>query len=247
MTEQVHDDVAVWTGPFGPLEHDGAGKVASILYGFDTRDRAAGARVARIPDLGASFGFVERGEVRVVDDYVDWTIRGHQWFRLRGGLEATISPGSCLFVAQREDHRGLHVMGGPIEPSGRLRNLGGTSDTILVAPTVLGDPCLNHVHYPAGDGPPVHRHPSTRFAMVAHGQGRLERPGRDPVRLEAGMVLRITAGVEHRLVADPSRPMDVVTYHPDSDWGPTHDVHPVRNRTWDDERGARMGAEPPDA
>jgi Cu/Ag efflux pump CusA len=44
-------------------------------------------------------------------------------------------------------------------------------------------------------------------------------------------IMRNLQECEHRFITD-THTMDVIAYHPDSDWGPTHDEHPMVNRTW---------------
>jgi len=41
----------------------------------------------------------------------------------------------------------------------------------------------------------------------------------------------IARETEHSFSTE-DREMDVIAYHPDSDWEPTHDDHPMVNRTW---------------
>ena len=119
---------------------------------------------------------------------------------------------------------------------GRLRYIDGCSDTLLACPPLLGDPCLNHLHFPKGTLQTQHTHPSVRLGVVARGEGACETPdGTTP--LVSGLIFAIPAGGEHGfLTADSS--MDVVAYHPDSDWGPTDEDHPMLNRTWVD--GAKI-------
>jgi hypothetical protein len=36
----------------------------------------------------------------------------------------------------------------------------------------------------------------------------------------------------HSFATVPGRTMEIVAYHPDSDWGPTDTDHPMLNRTY---------------
>jgi hypothetical protein len=47
------------------------------------------------------------------------------------------------------------------------------------------------------------------------------------------MVWQIPAGGVHRFLTTDAQ-LDVIAYHPDSDWGPTDTEHPMLNRTWVD-------------
>jgi hypothetical protein len=65
---------------------------------------------------------------------------------------------------------------------------------------------------------------------VVRGQGWCVTPG-GTTRLEAHLIFVIPTDGLHRFRTDPGQSMDVVPYHPDSDWGPSHEEHPMVNRT----------------
>lgn len=153
-----------------------------------------------------------------------------------------------VVAVQRVGHRALSAAGGPIESRGRLRYIDACSDTLLAPPARQGDPCLNHLHFPPGIEQTFHTHPSVRAGVVARGGGWCELPpGRTHdtlatgaltpaaptlVELCAGTFWIIPAGAEHRFLTRADERMDVIAYHPDSDWGPTDEQHPMLNRTW---------------
>jgi hypothetical protein len=144
-------------------------------------------------------------------------------------------PGSCQIrggrgvVISRLDWLGLRASGGPIEDTGRLRYIDGCTDTLLVAPTRLGDPCLNLLHIPAHTRQSSHTHPSLRAGIIASGGGRCVTPeGAFP--LTEGLAFVITTGTLHAFHTDDDD-LRVIAYHPDSDYGPTDEVHPMINRT----------------
>ena len=122
-------------------------------------------------------------------------------------------------------------MGGPIEAMGRLRYIDGCSDTLLCAPPLLGDPCLNLLHFPKNIEQTEHTHPSTRAGIVADGSGCCATPdGEYPLR--PGCLFYIPSDGLHRFFTHETTTLNVIAYHPDSDWGPTHENHPTLNRTW---------------
>ena len=127
-------------------------------------------------------------------------------------------------------HRGLFVVGGPVESAGRLRYINGCSDTVLVAPLVRGDPCLNFLHIPPGVVQSDHEHPSLRAGLVLHGDGVCVVEGTDRLPLSGGTVFVLEPGTVHRFESG-SLPLDIVAWHPDSDFGPTDEDHPMLNRT----------------
>ena len=154
------------------------------------------------------------------------------WFTSPDGMTVELGTDARVVVAQRVGFFGLRAFGGPIEPAGRLRYIDLCSDTLLACPPLLGDPCLNHLHFPPGIEQTEHTHPSVRAGAVAGGRGWCETPaGRSD--LAPGVIFCIPAGGRHRFVTD-DQTLDVIAYHPDSDWGPTDQDHPMINRTWVD-------------
>jgi len=157
-------------------------------------------------------------------------------FALRAGMYATFSghgvvtaTGTGLAVT-RLGGRGPFLLGGPIENEGRLRYIDGCTDSLLLPPSILGEPCLNHLHIPAGTAQSAHTHPSVRVGVIARGRGECVTEGNRHA-LVAGLCFVIEPGCRHSFhTADDS--LDVVVYHPDSDTGPTHHDHPMINRTY---------------
>jgi hypothetical protein len=141
-------------------------------------------------------------------------------FRVTGGIG---------IVVQRHGFVGVFSMGGPIEKVGRLRYIDGCTDSLLIGPPKLGDPCLNHLHFPPGIDQTAHTHPSCRVGIIHRGKGECETPERR-ISLVAGTIFAMTPESVHKFrTFDES--MDVIAYHPDSDTGPTDDDHPMLNRT----------------
>ncbi|MEY3929487.1 MAG: hypothetical protein RLZZ516_1197 [Cyanobacteriota bacterium] len=65
---------------------------------------------------------------------------------------------------------GMMTIGGPLEKRGRLRYIDGCTDSLLVPPVRLGDPCLNGLWFPMGTQQTMHTHPSVRIGMVVRGR-----------------------------------------------------------------------------
>ncbi len=156
-------------------------------------------------------------------------------FRLRSGMYARTSSGGSVggrgrgLVVTRVDHRCPFLLGGPLEERGRLRYIDGCTDSLLLAPAVLGDPCLNHLHIPARTRQTAHVHPSLRAGLIARGRGRCVTPS-ESHELSPGLVFWIEPHARHSFHTD-GESLDVVVYHPDSDTGPSDDDHPMINRT----------------
>jgi hypothetical protein len=142
-------------------------------------------------------------------------------------------------------YRAMFTIGGPIEEHGRLKYIDGCTDSLLIAPVKFGDPCFNHLHFPTDITQTPHTHPSHRIGIVAKGNGECITPfGNLP--LTKGMIFVIKEwdgktfavgidGKEYEIgnhcfyTKDES--MDVIAFHPDSDFGPKDEFHPMINRT----------------
>lgn len=132
-------------------------------------------------------------------------------------------------IIERIGHYGTMMVGGPIEVRGRLKYIDGCTDSLLVPPVTFGDPCLNHLHFPVGIDQTSHTHPSMRVGMVTRGKGVCVTPEGEH-QLHQGLVFIIHEDGEHKFRTD-SECMDVIAYHPDSDFGPKDEDHPMVNRT----------------
>ena len=164
--------------------------------------------------------------------------RGKRSYPLDAGMFAAV-PGSFVvdgaaaegagLIITHHDYRGFFQLGGPIEAAGRLRYIDGCTDSLLLSPPVLGDPCLNHLHIPAGTSQTRHVHPSLRVGLILRGEGSCLTPDGE-LSLRPGLAFMIPADRLHSFCTGTSS-LDVVVYHPDSDMGPTDEDHPMRNRT----------------
>lgn len=157
----------------------------------------------------------------------------------------------CIEVDENEKefrkmkYNAMFLLGGPIQSEGRLNYIDGCTDSLLIPPIKLGNPCLNHLHFPSGIDQTQHTHPSHRIGIVAKGSGMCKTPfGELP--LESGMIFIIKQwdgksfakgldGKEYPCGQHAFQTfegsMDVIAFHPDSDFGPTDEVHPMINRT----------------
>lgn len=163
----------------------------------------------------------------------------HAWAgltsQLVNGCYALVPGGSYLFegkgiVIHTPNYLGLSQMGGPIEARGRLRYIDGCSDSLLICPALHGEPCLNHLHIPPDINQSQHVHPSDRIGIIIRGTGVCQTPVMEH-QLRSGMFWRIPAGGVHSFHTGPYSSLEVFAWHPDSEFGPSHDWHPMLNRT----------------
>jgi len=134
-------------------------------------------------------------------------------------------------VAMIDDHAypGIFMIGGPIEPVGRLRYMDGCTDTGIIAPLRLGDPCLNFLFFPPETKQTRHTHPSDRIGAIFDGDGVCITPGKT-TRMSQGDVFVIPTDAEHHFETT-SEHMRIIVFHPDSEFGPTDERHQMLEAT----------------
>ena len=179
-----------------------------------------------LPDSGTHFGYVLAGPTALSCDVGTFALRSGMYFAAPG--RAAVRGGSGLAIT-RVGYRGFFQVGGPIEATGRLRYIDGCTDSLLIPPVALGDPCLNLLHIPPGTRQTAHTHPAVRVGLIVRGRGECVTPdNRSP--LHPGLAFVIPAGSRHSFHTAGDALL-VIAYHPDSDFGPTHECHPMVNRT----------------
>lgn len=188
-----------------------------------------GEQVLELNKPGSLYAFVQNGQVEVDSGSFQATFKAKMYFSLQVPVKLKLQTASKLLLIHIQDYLCLNTMGGPLENSGRLRYINGCSDTILLPPSRLGEPCLNLLHFPQNTNQTEHHHPSLRFGIVVDGEGE-SVSGTTVVKLKAGDCFHIPAMVKHKFNTYHSA-MNVIAFHPDSDWGPTDEVHPMINRT----------------
>ena len=180
-----------------------------------------------LPAGMTAYGMVTAGQARLTDvETGPFPLAAGAFFVVPDG--GTISGGSGLVITI-SGYRGLRQIGGPLEAMGRLRYIDGCSDTLLVCPPRVGEPCLNHLHIPPHTNQTPHTHPSVRIGVILRGAAVCRaRVGVYP--LQPGMGWYIPTGCLHSFFTE-DQPLDVIAWHPDSDFGPRDDDHPMINRT----------------
>jgi len=144
--------------------------------------------------------------------------------RLSGGSEA------CrVMMVDAKRWRGMFSLGGPVEATGRLRYIDGCTDTGLIAPPKLGDPCLNALFFPARTLQTPHTHPSHRVGAILDGEGYcITDAGEMP--MGPGDAWIIPRDVGHHFRTD-EHAMRIMVFHPDSEFGPTDEKHQMLEAT----------------
>jgi quercetin dioxygenase-like cupin family protein len=189
--------------------------------------------VLELPWESTHFGFVYEGPSSLICNAGTFTIHSSMYFCIPGSAKII---GGAGMVASRLCYGGFFSIGGPVEARGRLKYIDGCSDSLLVAPVVLGDPCFNYLHLPPGIDQTEHTHPSLRVGLVVSGYGKCLCVGKEH-DLKPGEVFLLYQDVPHSFHTISSD-LRIVVYHPDSDFGPSDENHPMLNRTIVDGRSA---------
>ena len=176
-----------------------------------------------------SYGYVLDGVAQVEVSGFHFNLKEGGFFCVPGKFE--LSPNGIVVLIRKLGYRGMFVAG-CTEKIGRLSYIDGCSDTILVMPPRLGDPVLNYLHFPKGVNQTQHTHPTYRLGIVAEGAGVAYAPGWRE-QLSKGCVFQLDPHEVHSFqTLEGEVAMDVIAFHPDSDWGPTDAIHPMLNRTY---------------
>jgi quercetin dioxygenase-like cupin family protein len=188
-----------------------------------------------LPHGGTAYGFVQSGNIHVLGSGHGGSfmtpVTSNEYFSAPGknGIKVLASKDARAFFAYRLDFMGLRHLGGPVEQIGRLKYIDGCSDTLLIPPPLLGDPCFNLLHFPAGITQTKHTHPTVRCGLIHGGKGRcITEDGEED--LLPGRMFILAPDAIHAFVTEGSS-MDLTVFHPDTDFGPTHENHPMLNRT----------------
>jgi len=173
------------------------------------------------------FGYVYAGALTLEYDGQLYTLQEGMYFSIP--KEAKLQGDGLGLVISRIGVLGLFSIGGKVEHKGRLKYIDGCYDTLLISPTILGDPCLNFLYMPHNVNQTRHTHPSLRIGIILSGEGLCMTPqGNYP--LTRGKIFVMHTDCEHSFHTT-NQELRILIYHPDSDFGPTNDNHPIINRT----------------
>jgi quercetin dioxygenase-like cupin family protein len=193
---------------------------------FPTAFHAWNEKSLTLKPNGTHFGYVYRGQTVLQTPFGEFRLRERMYFCVPDGF---VVNGGTGVIISRLGFKGIFSLGGIIENQGRLRYIDGCTDTLLIAPLLQGDPCLNALFFPPNITQTPHTHPSVRVGMVAQGSGECVLPD-GVIALNAGKAFIIPPDTLHSFNTQTNE-MIVIAYHPDSDFGATNENHPMINRT----------------
>jgi len=183
------------------------------------------------------FGVVTAGKFEITSQ-MSQNINARQTYQIKAGNFMSIKtgfkaiplePGSQMFAIIRYGYIGLEIIG-EIEDKGRLAYIDGCTDTLLVSPPRKGDACLNLLHFPTNITQTQHLHPSIGMGVVLYGQGVAWQDNNWEHPLIKGAMFCLDEGETHSFKTT-TKEMNIIAYHPDSDFGPTDENHPMLNKT----------------
>lgn len=177
-------------------------------------------------EQGTHYGVVLEGETVISCNEGTFSLGSGFYFSVYGPLKLS---GGCGMIASINGYHGCFSIGGPIEPLGRLKYIDGCSDSLLIAPPVFGDPCLNFLYIPPHLDQTPHTHPSCRIGLVLAGSGTCTTSsGINPLR--RGVIFILPTDSLHSFHTNEDN-LRIAVFHPDSDFGPSSESHPMLNRT----------------
>ena len=223
-----------WSTFWGELLEDSNSQYPLAVHGYENISEENKLNNGiEFANLGTAWGFVQCGEIDFTVDSRRWTVHANEWFCLQQSdfNKIELKSKTKLFLIFMRGPKGLNSMGGPLEDQGRLRYIDNCTDTVLYSPPIKGDPCLNFLCFPKDVIQTPHFHPTVRCGIVVSGQGICE-VGTDKYSLSPGKIFFLPANTEHRFCTTENSFLKVIAFHPDSDYGPTHENHPMINRTW---------------
>ncbi|AOJ36097.1 cupin domain-containing protein [Burkholderia metallica] len=208
-----------------PLSHGMLANMATDTY--PTQLWGCAEESLHLPDDATHFGYVHEGTLTVEHAAGAFKLGAGMYFSAPG--KTTVHGDGKGIAISRLGTHGFFNVGGPVEEKGRLKYIDGCTDSLLIAPVMMGDSCLNLLYFPPGVDQTQHTHPSMRVGIVIRGEGECITP-EGTIPLVPGRVFVIPAECSHGFRTTWSE-MSVIAYHPDSDFGPTHEAHPMINRT----------------
>lgn len=182
-------------------------------------------RLYNISVGSTAYGVILRGHAEIEGRRVN----AGEFFcrKINSSLKILLTGKVVLFIKNK--FQAPEVIAGIVEDNGRVNYIDGCKDSLLLAPATLGDPCLNALYFPPGVTQTFHTHPSIRAGAVLRGNGWADHET-GTTKLETGDTFWLPIGERHRFRTE-NESMTVIAYHPDSDWGPIDEVHPMINRT----------------
>ena len=180
---------------------------------------------------GTHYGYVDKGPAKLIIPAFGFDYWLHEGMYFSVPFPCRIEKGRGIVIL-REGFFGYFHIGGPVEHKGRLRYIDGCTDSLILSPPRKGNPCLNLLYFPPGVDQTAHTHPSDRVGVVLSGRGKcVYDEDNKTVDLVPGMIFCIHTNGYHKFQTPYGEELRVLAYHPETDFGPDDENHPMLNRT----------------
>lgn len=177
------------------------------------------------------FGYVlneGKGNRACTEEGLEYPLYPNTMFAFPGAVQIVGETRMRVFSAIGQ--KGLRTLTGDIGDWGRQNYIDGCTSTLQISPVMKGDACMNSLYFPENVKQTQHTHPSIRAGIVARGEGICKTPVGD-IPLSPGNSFFLPPETWHSFHTEEGKSLTVVAFHPDSDFGPTHEDHPMLNRT----------------
>ena len=225
-----HNEFFTFPDYWGELAKDDDG---NTIHGYHAGNIDAGPTLEIVLPAsdGAVYGFLVIGEANIEFGGRDIEIGPGTWFTTESGVNMWLaSDDARLLLIQKAGYRGMNVVG-VLQPDGRLNYINGAKDTQLFGPLRYGEPVCNALYMTPGIHQTMHTHPSTRAGIIVAGKAYCETPAAKHA-LEPGVIFYLPTNGRHKFRTDETnKPLTLFAWHPDSDFGPKDEDHPMLNRT----------------
>ncbi|MGB3401995.1 MAG: AraC family ligand binding domain-containing protein [Microcoleaceae cyanobacterium] len=187
-----------------------------------------------LPAVGTHFGFVYQGhpvlsrQTNQAWGEERYSLHPGMYFCLpnQGKIEGKNSAGIIISYL---NYKGVFSLGGSLESTGRLAYIDGGTNSVLIPPILVGNPCINGMYFPPNINQTMHTHPSYRIGIIVEGSVEIETP-KSSTHLESGSIFLIPANSLHKFNIH-QKGLTAVMFHPDSNTGYTHQNNPMLKRT----------------
>lgn len=187
--------------------------------------------ITKLGENGTHFGYVlNDGRVNRAVTYEgrEYPLYPNTMFSFPSMVEITGNARMRIFTAIGQ--QALLNISGDIGNWGKQNYIDGCTSTLIIPPVMKGDACMNALYFPENVQQTRHTHPSIRAGIIAGGEGICRTPVGD-IPLQPGNSFFLPPETWHSFHTEKGQTLSVVAFHPDSDFGPTHEDHPMLNRT----------------
>lgn len=206
------------------------------VYGFENYSKERYEPIKIMPIKGGVFGYINKGflVVKIKDTaYPDQLLINEGfYFSIPSDFEIIKTSRKYQLAFWTQKNYKPMIQLGKVEDTGRLNYIDGCHDSLLLQPIKKGLPCLNALYMPEGVHQTPHTHPSLRAGFIIEGGAQCVAENGN-FDLKTGQIFYLKSDTKHKFRTDLSDyvRMKLIAFHPDSDFGPEDENHPMINKT----------------